>query len=121
MPKNRERDLLHLLHMREAAQNAIDFVERRERADLDGDKVFQLAVVKAVELVGESAYQLSDQFKEQHSEIPWLDIIDMRHILVHNYWRVEMDTVWDTANGDIPKLVQRLNKLIELENERRAK
>lgn len=107
--------------MREAAQFAIEFVKKRRRAELDSDRFFQLALVKAVELVGESAYQLSDQFKEQHSEIPWLDIIDMRHILVHNYWRVEMDTVWDTAKSDIPTLIPRLDKLIEIENELRAR
>lgn len=109
-----------MLHMREAAQFAKEFVEKRKRADLESDRVFQLALVKAVELVGESAYQLSDQFKEQHSEIPWLDIIDMRHILVHNYWRVEMDTVWETANRDIPTLLPRLDEFIEIEYKLRA-
>ena len=43
----------------------------------------------------------------------------MRHVLVHNYWRVEMDVVWDTVNNDIPPLIDQMQQLIEMDEERR--
>ena len=119
MRRSLERDRLHLLHMRDAAQSAQEFVHKRERADLDNDRLFQLALVKAVELVGESAYHITDQLKAEHSEIPWRDMIDMRHVLVHNYWRVELDVVWDTVRDDLPFVIDRLQQLIELDDETR--
>ena len=110
---------MHLLHMRDAAQFAQEFAQERERADLDNDRLFQLALVKAVELIGESASQITDELKSEYSEIPWQDIIDMRHILVHNYWRIELNVVWDAVKNDIPPLINQLHQLIESEEKRR--
>lgn len=93
---------MHLLHMRDAAQATLKFIQERQREDLDNDQLFQMGLVKAVELVGESAFQITDQLKSEHTEIPWQDIVDMRHILVHNYWRIELDVVWDAVKNDIP-------------------
>ena len=104
---------MHLLHMRDAAQLAQEFVQERKREDLDNDQLLQMGLAKAVELVGESANQVSDQRKLEHSEIPWQDIVDMRHILVHNYWRIELDVVWDAVKNDIPQLIKQLQPLIE--------
>lgn len=70
MPRSRDRDRLHLLHMRDAAQHSQHFIENRSRDDLDNDHIFQLALAKAVELVGESASQISDELRTQNSHIP---------------------------------------------------
>ena len=95
MKSGPEGDLLHLLHMKEGAELARNFVANREREDLDHDRMFELALVKAVELIGESANRLSDEFCERHNQIPWRKIIGMRHVLAHNYWQIEPDIVWD--------------------------
>ena len=119
MKRMPERDRLHLLRMRDAAQHAKDFVKGRDRADLDTDRLFQLALAKAVELIGESASHISDELRTQQPHISWKKIIGMRHVLVHNYWRVEMDVVWDTVNNDIPPLIDQMQQLIEMAEERR--
>ncbi len=118
MRRSPERDRLHLIHMRDAAQLAQQFVKNRKREDLDDDRIFQLGLAKALELVGESASQISDEFRAQQTEIPWNKIIGMRHILVHNYWRVKLDVVWETTQADIPDLIDRLQRLIELKDKR---
>ena len=119
MRRSRERDRVHLLRMRDAAQHAKDFVKGRDRADLDTDRFFQLALAKAVELIGESASHISDELRSQQPHISWKKIIGMRHVLVHNYWRVELDVVWDTVKHDIPSLINQLQQLIRIEEERR--
>ena len=118
MRRSRERDRLHLIYMRDAAQLAQQFVNNRKREDLDNDRIFQLGLAKALELVGESASHISDELRAQQTQIPWGKIIGMRHILVHNYWRVELDVVWETTQADIPPLIARLQRLLELEDER---
>ncbi len=119
MKRTRDRDRLHLLRMRDAAQHAKDFVKGRDRADLDTDHFFQLALAKAVDLIGESASHISNELRSQQSDISWKKIIGMRHVLVHNYWRVEMDVVWDTVKNDIPPLIKQLQQLIASEEMRR--
>ena len=118
MRRTPERDRLHLMHMRDAAQLAQQFVRNRKREDLDNDRIFQLGLAKALELVGESASQISDELRAQQTLIPWKKIIGMRHILVHNYWQVELDVVWETTQADIPPLIARLQRLLEVKDER---
>lgn len=118
MRKSRERDRLHLLHMRDAAQAAHDFCAGRDRAELDNNPLLQMALAKAIELTGESANHLSGELRALQPHIPWANIIGMRHVLVHNYWYVEMDEVWNTAQHDMPTLIAQLQQLIDQEETR---
>jgi len=113
MKRSRKGDRLHLLRMQDAAHLAQQVVVNRKRSDLETDLPLQLGLAKAVELIGESATCISEELQLQHPQIPWRKIIGMRHILVHNYWRVEMDVVWDTVMNDIPPLIDQLQQLLE--------
>lgn len=68
------------------------------------DKLRYFAVVKNVEIIGEAAYMLSLSFKTQHPEIPWNDIIRMRHVLVHGYATILPEILWHTALVEVPQL-----------------
>lgn len=105
--------------MRDAAQYAQQFAAGRKIKDLDTDILFRMGLVKAVELVGESANHISDELCAQQQQIPWADIIKMRHVLVHNYWLIDQDEFWDTVQNHIPALITELERLIELEDKRR--
>ncbi|MCY4537531.1 MAG: DUF86 domain-containing protein [Chloroflexi bacterium] len=113
MKKSPDRDRLHLLHMRDAATQARQFISGRSREDFDNDLFFQFALAKAVELIGESANRISEELQLQHPQIPWRRIIGMRHVLVHNYWRVEKDVIWETVQTHIPTLITQLEQLLE--------
>ena len=119
MRESREGDLLHLLRMRDAAQLALQTVSNRNRDDLEKDPILQLGLAKAVELIGEAASRVSDELQTQQTQLPWRKIIGMRHVLVHNYWYVELDVVWETVRTDIPALITTLEPLIAMEDERR--
>ncbi|MCY4465601.1 MAG: DUF86 domain-containing protein [Chloroflexi bacterium] len=105
--------------MRDAAQYAQQFAAGREIVELDSDIQFRMALVKAVELVGESASRTSDELRTQQPQLPWTKMIGMRNILVHNYWATEQDEFWDTVQSHIPALITELERLIELEDKRR--
>lgn len=82
-------------------------------AELLIDKLRYFAVLKNVEIIGEASYMLSSEFKEAHSEIPWKDIIKMRHVLVHGYAVVLPELLWQTALEDVPKLKKQIEELKE--------
>ena len=107
-----EDDAVRLRHMLEAAKEAIGFAYGRTRADLDGDRQLVLALVKAVEIVGEAAYQVSPATRAQLPGIPWSDIIGMRHRLVHAYFDINYSVLWRTVHGDLPPLVAALEDIL---------
>ncbi len=106
-------DSFHLYQMLEASRISRLFSQDRVRSDLDTDLMFLYALVKAVEIIGEAASHVSDGFQTSHSEVGWLDIIGMRNWLVHAYYDMNHDTVWETVQDDIPVLISQLEPLIE--------
>ncbi len=112
----RKDDAVRLRHMLDAAQEAIGFARGRTRADLATDRQLVLALVKAVEIIGEAAYRCSEETRSHLTEIPWEDIIGMRHRLVHAYFDIDLDILWRTIEDDLPGLVSILTPIIAAEN-----
>jgi uncharacterized protein with HEPN domain len=70
-----------------------------------------LALVKAVEIIGEAAYQVSPEARKDFAAIPWDDLVGMRHRLVHAYFDIDLDILWQTVIGDVPPLLHVLEKV----------
>jgi uncharacterized protein with HEPN domain len=101
--------------MIEAAQTAIDFVADRQRADLDSDKMLRLALVRAIEVIGEAAGRVSKATQGAAPDIPWSLIVSMRNRLIHAYFDINLDILWQTATIELHELLPRLEALIEAE------
>ncbi|MHB8377066.1 MAG: HepT-like ribonuclease domain-containing protein [Dehalococcoidia bacterium] len=82
------------------------------RAEFDADENLQLALVYLLQVVGEAASKLSKEERERHVEVPWRTIIGMRHVVVHDYLRVDVDVVWETVTGGIPTLLGQLESMV---------
>ena len=108
----RRDDIIRLMHMLDAAREAILFAQGRKRADLDSDRMLVLSLVKDIEIIGEAAYQTSEETRRQLTEIAWDDIIGMRHRLVHAYFDINLDILWRTAQDDLPQLSAVLEKIV---------
>ncbi len=102
-----------LRHMLDAAMQAHEFVSTKHRNDIDSDPMLLFALLKALEIIGEAARGISNEFKETYPEIPWIEIIGMRNRLIHGYFDIEHDVVWDTVINDIPILIDQLKKLCD--------
>ena len=109
----RNDDAIRLRHMLDAARDALSFAEGRSREDLDRDRQFVLAVVKCIEILGEAAARVSSEGQAEAAELPWRDMIDMRHRLVHAYYDVNLDVVWSTLREDLPPLIAALESVID--------
>ena len=107
-----ENDDIRLRHMMEAARSALSFAGGRTRDDLNEDEMLVFALVKAVEIVGEAAAQISDDTREALPSIPWQDIVGMRNRLVHAYFAINLDILWQTIEYDLPMLISLICPLL---------
>lgn len=111
----REHDAIRLRHMIDAAREAVSFAQGRSRGDLERDRMLVLSLVKAIEIVGEAAFQISKPTRDEMPSIPWEDIIGMRHRLVHVYFDINIDILWQTVQSDLPTLIARIEPLLPLD------
>jgi uncharacterized protein with HEPN domain len=105
-------DAAYLLDMVIAARDAQSFVSGLSWEEFEQSRLHQNAVLKAIEIIGEAAGRISNEVKATHTEIPWPEIIGMRHRLVHGYFEVDVRKVWDTAQNDLPSLIALIEPLV---------
>lgn len=101
-------DLIRLRHMAEAARLAIGFCQGRQRADLDSDAMLRLAVLHAAQIVGEAAAKMSAAGRSEAPAIDWPVIVGMRNRLVHAYFDINADILWETVLQGLPALLMKL-------------
>lgn len=99
--------------MLDAASDALSFAVGRQRTDLDRDRQLLLSIVKSIEIIGEAASKVSAATQEAQAQIPWHAIITMRHRLVHGYFDIDHEVVWQTLLSDIPILLHQLEEVME--------
>ena len=106
------RDRNRLEHM----LNAIDIILQRTSGmtleELTADKILFGGIVYYTMIIGEAAYKLSREFVSQHTEMPWQDIADMRHHLVHGYYQVDSHIVWAVIQNDLIPLRKQIEKYL---------
>jgi uncharacterized protein with HEPN domain len=98
--------------MLEAIERIRRYVGRKRRAGFLGDPLLQDAVIRNIEILGEAASRLSPEFAARHPEIPWREIVGMRYRLIHGYLKVNLETVWEVVDRDLPALAPALRALL---------
>jgi len=110
MPKD---DTVRLRHILDAAKEALSFISGKSRSDLNTDRMLVLSLVKEIEIIGEAAGKVSGETRGKYNTIPWLDMIDMRNHLIHIYFEIDLDILWDTVIKDLLPLVSELEKIVQ--------
>jgi uncharacterized protein with HEPN domain len=96
-------------------QEAIDKIEQHASSDIEAfadDEMQQVWVIHHLQTVGEAAYGLSQRFKANHPQIPWDQIVGMRHVLVHGYFEIDLDIVWAVIEKDLPPLKSAIEAIL---------
>ena len=101
-------DEVRMRHMLDAARTAMRLAHGRTRRNLDEDEGVALSLTKAIEMIGEAASHVSDSAREETPDVPWVQIIAMRNRLVHVYFDIDLEVLWQTVQGDLPTLVTQL-------------
>ena len=99
--------------MLDAARNAMLFVRGRGRGDLDNDLQLSLALTRLIEIVGEAAKRVSREEQARHPAVPWRAIAGTRDRLIHGYFDVDLDQLWQIVSIDLPVLVPILESALE--------
>ncbi len=106
------KDRAYLLDMREFAGQVLTYLHNKSHDEFMTDRLLRDAVAYNLQVVGEAAYQVSDGFKEAHPQIDWFKIAGLRHRIVHDYRRVDDETLWRITQKYVPPLVAELGKLL---------
>ncbi len=104
-----------LRHMLDHAREAVALAAGKSRADLDADRLLNLALVRLLEIVGEAAGRVPKELCASHPEVPWPQIISLRNRLIHGYDSVDFDILWQIISSDLPALIPALEAIIASE------
>jgi len=105
-PRERVLDMLEAI-------NRIEKYADRGRQAFETDELIQTYLLHYLQVLGEAAFKLPPDFQEKHPAIPWSRLRGMRHILVHDYFRIDPDVVWAVVERDLPDLKRALLALLE--------
>ena len=105
-------DRIRLQHMADALGHAMRFVQGRSRDDIESDAMLGFAIMYALQTVGEAASKISPETRAELPRVPWVDIIGMRHRLVHAYTDIDPDVVWRTVTEFAPDLLSKVDAIL---------
>ena len=106
------RDAGRIFHIKEAIDRIARFLDGVTYEQFQKDSVLYYAIVKNIEIIGEAAYMLTQEFTESHPEVEWPVIVKMRHVLVHGYYQIDEKEIWQTATRNVPQLKEPIEKIL---------
>lgn len=103
----------YLRDILQAAEDALTFADGMDYPTFRTDRRTNLAVVRALEIMGEAARHIPASVRRNYPQIPWQDIVDMRNKLVHEYFGVDLEVLWRTVQEDLPPLRDAIRQIME--------
>ena len=105
------KDKIRVQHILDEAGEISKYTEDKSFEEFVKDGKTVRAVIRSIEVIGEAASRMSTEFHEAHPEIPWQKIIAMRNRLIHVYFDIDYDIIWQTIKENLPDLTEKLQKI----------
>ena len=114
------RDELFLLDILGAADRIAARIAARDLASLTADEDLQDVVLRRLTIIGEAAWQLSEDLRSRHPAVPWKQAIGLRHRVTHGYFGLDWKIIWKTVTEDLPLLRRQIAEILRAEFPRQA-
>jgi uncharacterized protein with HEPN domain len=105
-------DLSRLHHMHDATKEILTFLHNQTKDNFADNRMLQLAVIKDLEIIGEAANKVSVDTKSKYPKIPWRQMVGMRNRLIHAYFGINIEIVWQTVQENLPTLLEDLEEAL---------
>lgn len=96
-----------------SAEQAEKFVQGFDLETFSKDEKTKYAVIRALEIIGEAVKNVPQKFKNEHKDIPWKDMADLRNELIHEYFGVNAKVIWKALKNDVPNIKEKMLKLLK--------
>ena len=110
-----EDNSTRIKHIFDACKEILEFTKNSSKLQFENDKILAYASVHLIEIIGEAVSSITSELKQKYSTIPWKHIIGMRNRLIHGYFDIDLEIVWQTIKNDIPNLLKEIENIIEQE------
>jgi len=108
-----KNDTIYLRHILEAIEKIEHYLLNTTYKSFSANDMMIDAVVRELEIIGEASSKLSKEFKDNHSDVAFRDATDMRNFLIHEYFGVRKEIVWETCQEDLPKVKKLIDDLLD--------
>lgn len=102
--------------MLDAIKRIFSYIEGNTKAEFLSNDMMYYAIVKNIEIIGEASYMLTSEFKDSHPKTPWKLITGMRHYMVHGYYQIDKDVVWNVVTSDLVPLEKQIEEYLSEED-----
>jgi len=111
--KGESRDFRDYLNdILEMIKDINNFTHGMSYEGLVNDKKTLYAVIRCLEVLGEAVRKIPDDTRNEYSEMPWQEIAGMRNKLIHEYFGIDTETIWDTIKDDLPALKKTVERIL---------
>lgn len=107
------RDKARLEHILSAIGRVMRYADGKSFDDFVKDDMMYYAIVKNIEIMGEASNMLTVEFRENHPDTPWKLVNGMRNYIVHEYFQVDNQVVWDVVTNDLPILKEQIENYLK--------
>jgi uncharacterized protein with HEPN domain len=110
---SRRDPMVAVQQMRDNARHVLTTMQGRSRTDLDVDPLLEAALIRWMEVIGEAARRIPNEFRARYPHVPWQDTTDLRNVLIHDYDTVDLDELWRIIQEHLPPLALQLQAIID--------
>lgn len=113
MSKERKDNKIYLLDIKNSCSKILKYTKNKTENDFVKDHMLSDAVEKNLLVIGEASTKISIDFKKTNPQIDWKSIVGIRNKIIHEYFDINIDTIWLTVTKDIPVLKKQINQILK--------